>query len=224
MRTKEAEEYIESVFQHGIELYDRTAKAPTNVGGAQVYQLTNYKFLDGSVIWNDEKFGETLKSFGATLYSINKILLDKDGNPMKVPNDPTKNMRTDSGLLIYTQYGEDGNLARDWASKIIEEHKELDGYVVPVVDMIEKHPKLGLLGQVQLQSTSSVGPIKYMNPLKCIILAVQSGSPGSSQLWAYNPEYTARRKGLKSTRTRGGLNLSHTLGTSAVPGNLIDDV
>src|SRR5574343_521378 len=107
--------YTTRLFARGVELYDRESKKQINAGGAQIYQLIKWKTPNGPIGFNDEKFGETLRNIGATLYSLNRIVLDAEGKPRMVPGT-TRNSRADSGLLLYMQYGEDGSSARDAAS------------------------------------------------------------------------------------------------------------
>lgn len=201
--------YTTRLFARGVELYDRQAKKQINAGGAQIYQLIKWKTPNGPIGFNDEKFGEILRGIGATLHSLNRILLDSDGKPRHVPGT-NSNSRTDSGLMLYMQYGEDGSTARDAASLITEAFPELKDNVAAVVDLLPTVPNLQELSKVQLAKAADYDPIQFMNPLKAVILAVSSGSRDSMQKWYYKT----------MTRTRAAIDESRKV-TAAEVSDLI---
>lgn len=183
--------YASSLFKNGVETYDTETKTASNLGGAQVYQIYNWKSERSTIHFNNEKFGNVLKELAATLHSLNRVELDSDGNPKKIPGT-NMNLRTGSGLLLYTQYGDDGSLAKDCVSRIIEACPELEGYISAVVDLLEEVPELQTLDTVKVPSVISSVP-QFMNPKKAIILEVSSGSKTSSQYWSYKNKKTTRK-------------------------------
>lgn len=173
--------YSRVLFSRGVETFNRETKTPINVGGAQVYQLSKWKTAQSPVVFNNKKFGDVLKEFGATLHSLNRIQVDGNGNAIKIPGT-NKNRRLDSGLMLYTQYGEDGMLARSIVTRILEVCPELAGRVAAVADLLSSVPSLQGLDTVP---TIGREQGETFNPLKCIIMDVSSGSEGSSAYWSY---------------------------------------
>ena len=196
--------FTKSLFQHGLEVYDSIAKQGTNLGGAQLFQLRGWKNKDSQVIFNNKVFGDVLKELAATLYTVNRINLDKEGNPVKLPNG--RNQRTNNGLMLYMQYGEEGITARQAVTRIIEVCPELSGNVAAVVDLIHEIPELDILTQVKT-AFSGGGELVDMNPYKCVMLAVNSGSANSSQYWSFiNGKTAAGRASVdESTKVPEGL-------------------
>jgi hypothetical protein len=165
--------FVRSLFQRGIESYDSVTKMSHNVGGAQIFQLRNWKAAQSRVKFNNKPFGDALTKLAATLYTVNRVRLDANGAPVKLPSG--RNQRVNNGLMMYMQYGEDGETARQAASRILEACPELTGNVAAVADLIGDCPELNNLTQVQVPVFGG-GELQNMNPLKCIILAVTSGS------------------------------------------------
>lgn len=194
--------YVQTLFARGIETFDRTAKISNNVGGAQVYQLAKWKSANSPISFNNSKFGDVLKELGATLFSLNRIKVDANGVPVKVPGT-NKNQRTNSGLMLYTQYGEDGSLARNFASRILEQCPELKGHVAPVIDILEACPQLQSLSKISagFGNDSEI----FINPNKCIILHVSSGSQGSQAYWSYSKTGTTRASLDSLTKANGDI-------------------
>lgn len=188
--------YVQTLFARGIETYNRETKTANNVGGAQVFQLARWKSADSPVFFNNEAFGRVLREIGATLYSLNRIRVDADGKPIKVPGT-TKNQRANSGLMLYTQYGEDGAVARQVASRILEACPELTGYVSAVVDILDQAPELQNLERTRIGISGDDQEV-FMNPRKCVILNVTSGSRGSSQYWSYSQKGAKTRESIDS--------------------------
>lgn len=197
--------YATRLFNRGVELYDRTDRRQINPGGAQCFQLIGWKKATGPIGFNDQRFGEVLRTFGATLHSLNRIILDENGNPRKVPGTKS-NSRTDSGLLLYMQYGEDGSTARDAASRIAEAFPELKDNVAAVVDLIPIVPNLADISKIQLARAADYDPIQFMNPLKAVIIAVASGSKDSAQRWYYSKA---------SSRTMSDINAQRVVAAEA---------
>lgn len=191
--------YVRALFKKGVELFDRENKAAINVGGAQVYQLSRWKTATSPVVFNNKKFGDVLKEFGATLHSLNRIQIDANGQPVKIVGT-TKNRRLDSGLMLYTQYGEDGCLAKDMVTRIVEACPELAGRVAAAVDLVKEVPELQALSQVPV-----MGPEQgeTMNLNKCVILNVSSGSEGSTAYWSYAKKGQTRASIDEATKATG---------------------
>lgn len=190
--------YANRLFARGIETYDSENNRQVNAGGAQAYQLIGWKKPTSPIGFNDEKFGNVLRDIGATLYSLNRIDLDAEGKPRKIPGT-NRNRRTDSGLMLYMQFGENGNTAREAVARIAEACPDLKDNIAAVVDLIESVPTLTALNEVSLPRMTDYEPIMFMNPLKAIILAIPSGSQNSNQRWFYKSTLKDR-KGLDESR------------------------
>ncbi len=196
---------VSSLLQHGIEKYDSISKQSINLGGAQIYQLRGWKQPDTSpIVFNHEKFGSVLRGLAATLYSFNRVRLNPDGTPVKT--NKGQNQRINSGLMLYMQYGEDGVTARQAKDLLIQELPEFRSNLAAVADLIQDIPELSKLSEVQVPTTGD-GTLQPMNPLKCVILAVASGSLTSAQYWSFKSKSaTSGRAGLDSvTKVDTGL-------------------
>lgn len=185
--------FVRSLFQRGIESYDSLTKMSHNVGGAQIFQLRNWKTAQSRVKFNNKPFGDALTKLAATLYTVNRVRLDANGTPVKLPSG--RNQRVNNGLMMYMQYGEDGDTARQAVSRILEACPELSGNVAAVADLIGECPELNNLTQVQVPAFGG-GELQAMNPLKCIVLAVTSGSENSSQYWSFTNGKVTNRNAL----------------------------
>lgn len=173
--------FTTSLFQHGIEKYDSEKKISTNIGGAQIFQLRNWKAAQSPIHFNVEEFGKCLRGLAATLFTVNRVQLDPTDKPVKLASG--KNKRINNGLLLYMQYGEDGQGARDAAQLLKEECEVIKDNISAVVDLLPTHPELKALENVYVPMFD--GNLYPMNINKVILLAVSSGSPNSSQFWSF---------------------------------------
>ena len=188
--------FTKSLFQHGLESYDSNLKTSINAGGAQIFQLRNWKSPQSRIRFNNEAFGGIITKLPATLYTVNRVRLDASGLPVKLPSG--RNQRVNNGLMLYMQYGEDGESARGATKLIIEACPELNGYVAAVADLVESCPEVNNLTAVKVPAFGG-GELQPMNLLKCVMLAVTSGSANSSQYWSFSA--TATRSSIDSRTT-----------------------
>lgn len=187
--------FVRSLFQRGLETYDTATKMSHNVGGAQIFQMRNWKSNQSRIKFNNPAFGKVLGELAATLYTVNRVKLDQAGNPVKLESG--RNQRINNGLMLYMQYGEDGTTARQAVGRIIEACPELAGNVGCVADLIGDCEQLSILQQVQVPLYGG-GELQPMNPLKCVMLAVTSGSENSSQYWSFVNARAVSRASLDS--------------------------
>ena len=187
--------FVKSLFQRGLETYDSVNKASVNIGGAQIFQLRNWKTPQSRIRFNNEKFGEVVTKLPATLYTVNRVRIDASGQPVKLASG--RNQRVNNGLMLYMQYGEDGQSARDAAGLILESCPELKGYVAAVTDLMTQWEceDLNILTQVKVPVFGG-GELQDMNPAKCVMLAVTSGSSNSSQYWSFTNVASSSRSAL----------------------------
>jgi hypothetical protein len=185
--------FVRSLFQRGLETYDGVSKTSHNVGGAQIFQMRNWKGNQSRIKFNNPAFGKVLAELAATLYTVNRVKLDQSGNPVKLESG--RNQRINNGLMLYMQYGEDGTTARHAVSRIIEACPELTGNIGCVADLIGDCEQLSVLQEVKVPLYGG-GELQDMNPFKCVMLAVTSGSENSSQYWSFVNTRTVSRRAL----------------------------
>lgn len=187
--------FVRSLFQRGLETYDTVTKLSNNVGGAQIYQIRNWKAADSRIKFNNASFGDAITKLACTLYTVNRVKVDNNGVPIKLASG--RNQRINNGLMLYMQYGEDGSTARGAASRILEACPELGGHVTAVADIMDDCSELDILKQVQVPLFGG-GELQPMNPAKAVMLAVTSGSQSSSQYWSFTNMAATSRSALNS--------------------------
>lgn len=196
--------YATSLFRNGLEVWNRETKSTSNVGGAQIFQIPNWRGPNSNIVFLRPDFEQAMKDRNAHLFSINRTELDANGNPKKTANDPTKNMRVDSGLMMLTASEED---AVSYAELIRNKIPDLQQHVAALVEIEDFVPNLRkIVSEYKIPGISSVDVSHQIDASRVIILAIRSSGPGSLGFWSL------RRK--TSNSTRAGLDSLNTLPSS----------
>ena len=189
--------FCETLFEHGLEGYEGTrgAQTPTNLGGCKIWQ-DQFNTPRSGIVINNPKFSAVLHELPVSVYTLNRVQLDKEGNPVRTPDGNGYN-RICSALMLYPQMDEDPATAVQIRKRVLE---AMQGFSLQ--DRVEvasriKAPNIEVLEQHKYRDwKNEFVPFKLS---ACIILAVPSGAPGQAQLWAIKSR--AQNRGIMSART-----------------------
>lgn len=195
--TKPIIKFASALFARGIETYNSVTKTQENLGGAQLFRIPGWKGNKSTIKFNDSRLEKVLLDLSATLYTVNRVMLDAEGKPVRL--DSGKNRRVNSGLLLYMQYGDNGIATTQAANRIVEALPELEGFVAPLASLLQDVPNVGCVDKCQVPNFA--GELEPMNINCCLLLAVPSGAPGSAQKWSSVSVKAADRNSLNENQT-----------------------
>lgn len=203
------DEFASNLFEHGLEGYEgvRGSQTPTNLGGCKIW-ADPYKSPNSGIVFNNPKFEKVLKDLPITLYTMSRVQLDEQGNPVQVQGQGRGHNRICSSLMAYSSMDDNPETAVAIRGRILEAMK---GY--ELADRVEIASRINAPEiQALTQHTYRDWKNEFV-PLKlnlCILMAVPSGAPGQSQLWSLK---TGAR-----TKSRAGMSASTTdVDTSGLP-------
>lgn len=197
---RKVQQYVDSLFKHGLESYDSSqrntpTKGVVNPGGAKIFMHPDFRSNASKVIFNNEAFGNALKDAPAgLLYALNSVELDEDNNPVKVAtvSGGIGYSRINTGLMLYMPNGK----AQDVRDVIIEAVSDMDisDYVDTLDNIDDPDNKLEVLKNFSYQNFArDLVPLEIKN---CIIMAIPSGAPGSTQFWSFTNSRASSRAAM----------------------------
>lgn len=207
--SRHVEKYVAELFEHGIEGYDVTKKAPhpskgvTNPGGAKAFFHPTWKIGKSPVDILQPDLKKVLMELPILLGTLNRIQLDEAGNPVRVPGTNGYN-RTHTGLLVYPVNDSNPAIALQFKKRIIEAVQQGSGIdisdSIEVGGVLEKTTDISCLKE--LQKMNHLRELEPVDPRCCIILSLPSGPPGGSQFWTYqNRKVAGGRAGMAEAST-----------------------
>lgn len=196
------------LFEHGLETYDGNlpeTERSGNVGGAKLFWYQNWKDdTKSKILFNKEAphqiaFGKVLRELSASLYSVNRVEM-KNGQPVTLRPPQTGFLRTNSGLMLYMQFDEDPQVAIDARERIIEAVRAAKGpdltAYIEVASRINCDQIKVVETKVHRDFSGADVPMKLS---ACIIMALPSGSVGSTQFWSFRAAPKTRADMANST-------------------------
>lgn len=203
--------FVASLFENGIETYDANAPVESrikNVGGAKLYWQQNYNNNQGQIVFNNEAFRKAITNFPASLYSCNRVELDKNRNPVKLTPPLNGYRRINNSLMLYSTFDQDENVGKDMRDCFLEIMKEQSG--LNLKDYIQ------VASEIDCDKIQHLTTINYRDmmgiqvPLKltaALLIAVPSGAPGSKQLWSTKNKATTSRTAMSKSVTASDLDV-----------------
>ncbi len=203
-KNRYVDRFVETLFENGLETYNRDTKENENLGGAKLYFYPQWKKAGSGIIINNPHFASIISQFPATLYSLSRVKT-KDGKPVILPDNKGYD-RTCIGLMLYHTYDEDttcGESMRDSIIAGMQKFAKLDTYV----DVLNHCSPLAMSRAERALSTFSVrDPMQNFTTFKlhaAVILALASGAPGSTALWTSENKRAANRTAMSQGTTAG---------------------
>lgn len=203
MTNRKVDLYVQGLFQHGLELYDRDTKnsitkGVVNAGGAKTFFDTSFKTAKSNIIINHKGLEKAIKDVPVVVYSLNRIELDEEGKPVMVNGGYR---RIYSGLMLYVSYANDGSMANGIRNRLLEAVPEVDlsDYIEVASKIDDPENKLEVLKELKHQNFArELVPLELHN---CIFLALPSGAPGSNQFWTFQNNRTQTREKMSLSVT-----------------------
>lgn len=198
--SRHVELFLSQLFALGLETYnkdekDSITKGVVNPGGAKVFFHPGWKAGRSPIQILNKDLDKVLKELPITLGTLNRIQLDKDNKPVRVPGSNGYN-RTHTGLIIYPLNDTNPAIVLDYKNRIVE--AVLKGSGIDISDYIEvgakaaKFSNIGCLSDIRISNFArDLVPLK---PEACIFTSLPSGAPGGAQFWTFqNNKITSRR-------------------------------
>lgn len=206
---KYVDRFADSLFENGLETWDSSktdGNKAQNLGGAKLYWQQNYNNNQGQIVFNNEAFRKAITHFPASLYTINRVQLDKNGNPVKLDPPIQGYRRINNSLLLYSLFDENENSGIEMRDTFLEIMKEnggtdLSSYIQVASEI--KTPKIQALTKVMHRDM-----MQMESPLKlhaCLLIAVPSGAPGSAQMWGTKNKTVKNRDSMSKSLTANDL-------------------
>jgi hypothetical protein len=194
--------FARHLFENGIESYHPDKENPLtgklgtseNLGGCKAFWIQNWKSDQAQIAFNDEKFAHALKDIGASLYTVNRIKTQMKGKKKELVelDDSTverpRYERINHGLMLYMELNYNPSTAREAYERILEEVPSLEGYIAIASDIVDEVPEVKAIEQ--LMHRDALGEFSPLKLHATILIAVRSGSQGSSSLWAFKKDWT----------------------------------
>lgn len=196
--TRKIQQYVDSLFKHGLETYDASkrntpTKGVVNPGGAKVFMHPDFRSNASKISFNHEGFEKAIKDANSgMLYALNSVELDEKNKPVLVNtvSGSSGYRRINTGLMLYLP----GGRAEDTRDVIIEAVNNVDisDYIETANNLDDPEGKLDVLKKFNYQNFArDLMPLELRN---CLIMALPSGAPGSNQFWSFtNNRATSRR-------------------------------
>lgn len=207
MSNRKVDQYVQGLFQHGLEGYDREAKntptkGATNAGGAKVFFHQNFRTPQSPIVINHKGLDKAIKDAPVVVYALNRVELDEEGKPQRLDDGGYRRIFT--GLMLYTEYENDGELTQGIRDRLIEAVPEvnLKDYIEVGSKVEDPEGSLEVIQELKHQNFNrDLVPLEIHN---CIFLALPSGAPGSAQFWSFVNRKTASREAMSRSVTASG--------------------
>ena len=206
MSNRKVDLYVQGLFENGLEGYDRTqrntpTKGAINAGGAKVFFHQNFRTAQSSIVINHKGLAKAITDAPVVVYALNRVELDEEGNSQRLDDGGYRRIYT--GLMLYTEYENDGKLTQGIRDRIVESVKEvnLNDYVEVGNKIEDEEGKLAVIRELKHQNFSrDLVPLEIHN---CIFLALPSGAPGSAQFWSFVGRKAQSRENMSRSVTAG---------------------
>jgi DNA-binding beta-propeller fold protein YncE len=201
--------FAASLFVLGLEGYDAAqklgpTKGATNIGGAKVFYHPKWRTADSKISFLNPVFEKAIKELPVTLYTLNKIDVDKDGNPVFVKDRQTgqntdQYSRSHTGLMLYSQFYEDpkgGERIRGRLLEALNSTFDATNYI----EVASKIPgeEIKVLDTLTYQDPVTRTPVQFYRHA-AVIINLPSGP--TSGFWQMKTMKTATRAGMSAATT-----------------------
>lgn len=202
------DQYALSLFQHGLETYDKdldqrdpSSKGSVNQGGAKAFAHLNLRSPDSPILINNKELREVIFENPVTLFTLNRIDLDEKGRAKRTP-DGKGFSRKNTGLMLYCDYDADPECGKKLKELIVNKipNVPLGDYIEVASEILDPEGKLKVLEQVKHSDFSgNLAPLKLHAAL---LLALPSGAKGAgNRFWSFDSQKIKTRKAMSDRTT-----------------------